>query len=157
MTTVSGDHRLFLLTLWVKAVLGVIQLGTAAAIFAGVAARLPAAATWLFQAELTENPADFIAMHVISLVGLVPGSDLTFYAAYFSAHGALHIAIVAALIWGAGWAHRAAVAVLWIFVVYQMAEWMSVGGPTLLLLTAIDLLVIWITIRDHRRTTLRLS
>lgn len=147
------NHRVFVATLVAKGVLGLIQLMTAVAIFAGLAEKLPTLTKWLFRAELAENPTDFVATHIISLTGVVPTSDLAFYAIYFSAHGALHIAIVIALLYGAAWAHHAAIFVLWAFVAYQMFEWASVGGIALLLLTAIDLAVIYITTREKRRSS----
>ena len=72
---------------------------------------------------------------------------------YFSAHGALHIGVVAALLYGAKWADIAAIGVLAAFVVYQVFEWFSVGGTMLLVLTAIDLAVIYLTVLEMRRKT----
>lgn len=146
-------HRLFIVTLVAKAVLGAVQLLTAFAIYVGLAEKLPALAQWLFKAELAEDPNDFLATYIISLLGISPTSDLTFYTIYFSAHGVLHIAVVIALLNGASWAHYAAIVVLWAFVAYQMFEWAHVGGTALLILTAIDLLVIFITMREHRSKT----
>ena len=151
----SLNHRLFAVTLFAKAALGVLQLATAAAIFAGVAAHLPALVQWLFRAELAEDPSDFLATRALSLAGLIPKSDLAFYTTYFLAHGGLHIAIVVALLYGAPWAYRATVFVLWAFVIYQLFEWLTVGGVALLVLTAIDLTVIFITVREqHSRSQL---
>ena len=144
-------HRLYVVTLVTKAMLGVIQLATAAAIFAGMVDRLPALAKWLFQAELAENPNDFLATKIISLAGLAPASDLGFYSVYFAAHGVLHVGVVIALLYGATWAHRVANAVLWAFVTYQMFEWVTVGGATMLVLSAIDLGIIYLTYRENRR------
>lgn len=146
-------HQIFVVTLAAKAVLGAVQLLTAFAIYFGFAERLPALAQWLFKAELAEDPNDFLATYIVSLIGISPVSDLTFYTVYFSAHGALHIAVVVALLYGASWAHHAAIIVLWAFVAYQMFEWTRIGGTALLILTAIDLLVIYITLREHRRKT----
>lgn len=100
----SLNHRLFAVTLFAKAALGVLQMATAAAIFAGAAERLPALTQWLFRAELVENPNDFLATRAMSLVGVIPTSDMSFYTTYFLAHGGLHIAIVVALLYGAAWA-----------------------------------------------------
>jgi len=63
----------------------------------------------------------------------------------------LHVAVVAALLYGARWADYAAIAVLAAFVIYQVLEWFSVGGAMLLVLTAIDLAVIYLTVVEMRR------
>lgn len=76
-----------------------------------------------------------------------PTSDTAFYSLYFAAHGLLHVAIVAALLWRARWAYHVAVVVLSGFVIYQLFEWFSVGGRMLSMLSAIDLAVIYLTVR----------
>lgn len=149
--TAKTTHLLFVLTLVGKGLLGLIQLATAVALLMGLAQRLPDFAHWLFRAELAEDPKDFFAAKIVSLVAKLPQTDMSFYTIYFAAHGTLHVAVVAALIYGATWADLAALAVLAAFVVYQVIEWFSVGGATLILLTCIDLAVIVLTILEMRR------
>jgi len=144
-------HRIFLLTILAKALLGVVQLATAAALMLGVTQKLPAIIEWIFRAELAEDPKDFVASQIISWAGIIPASDLTFYTVYFAAHGGLHIAIVAALLYGSRWAYHGAIVVLSAFVVYQLFEWFSVGGKMLIILSVIDLAVIYLTVREERR------
>lgn len=145
------NHRLFLLTILGKGLLGVIQLATAVAIQMGLIQALPAIAKWVFKEELADDPKDFLATKIVELAGIIPQSELTFYTVYFAAHGALHVCVVAALLYGARWAYHAAIFVLAAFVVYQMIEWFSVGGAMLLVLTAIDLAVIYLTVLEEKR------
>lgn len=149
----ATSHQLFLLTIVAKGLLGFLQLATAAAILFGATQQLPKFAEWIFRAELSQDPKDFLATKIMSIAGSIPHADLSFYTVYFSAHGALHIGIVAALLYGARWADVAAIAVLAAFVVYQVFEWFSIGGTMLLVLTAIDLAVIYLTILEMRRKT----
>lgn len=79
------------------------------------------------------------------------------YTYYFAAHGLVHITVVAALLSGAHWAHSAATLTLVAFVAYQMFEWINIGGPMLLVLTAIDLIVIVLTLRERQRAQLKTS
>jgi uncharacterized membrane protein len=144
-------HRFFMLTILAKGSLGLVQLGTAVAIFYGVTSRLPSLAQSIIAAELAEDPNDFLAARIMSLVGAIPETDLTFYTYYFAAHGLLHVVVVAALLVGANWAYPSAVVVLIIFVVYQIFEWFTVGGVMLLVLSAIDVLVIYLTLIEWRR------
>ena len=147
----SASHRLYILTLVSKALLGLVQIATAFALVVGVADQAPAFAQWIFKAELAENPTDFLATKVIAMVGIFPQTDLTFYKIYFSAHGLLHIGVVAALLYGANWAYHVGVGVLVAFVIYQTFEWFHVGGVMLIVLTAIDLFVIFLTVLERRR------
>ncbi|MEC7762458.1 MAG: DUF2127 domain-containing protein [Pseudomonadota bacterium] len=144
-------HRLFILTLIAKGGLGLIQIATALALVAGLSDHLPGLVRWMFAAELAEDPNDFIARKLLTLTGNLQHSDLSFYKVYFASHGLLHLGIVAALIYGATWADIAAIAVLVGFVIYQVAEWFTVGGVTLVVLTLIDLAVIWLTVLEVRR------
>lgn len=149
----ATSHQLFLLTIVAKGLRGLLQLATAAAILFGATQQLPKFAEWIFRAELSQEPKDFLAARIMSLAGSIPQADLSFYTVYFSAHGALHIGVVAALLYGAKWADIAAIGVLAAFVVYQGFEWFSVGGTMLLVLTAIDLAVIYLTVLEMRRKT----
>ena len=143
-------HRLFLLTLGAKGVLGAAQLAIAAAILSGLSSEVPRLAHWLVAAELAEDPSDPFARSVIAAADALPGTDLTFYAIYFSLHGLLHAGVVAALIAGAVWAYPATLLVLAGFILYQAVEWFAAGGAMLLVLSAIDAVVIWLTIREWR-------
>ena len=138
-------HQLFMLTILAKGSLGLIQLATASAIFFGFTDRLPSIAQSLIAAELAEDPNDFLAARILTLVRALPETDMTFYTYYFAAHGLLHVVVVAALLIGANWAYPSAIAVLCVFVVYQTFEWVAVGGTMLPVLSAIDLLVIYLT------------
>ncbi len=147
-------RRLFLLTLGAKGALGAVQIAIAAAILSGLSREVPRIAHWMVAAELAEDPSDPFARRVVALANALPGTDLTFYAAYFGLHGLLHAGVVAALISGAFWAYPATVLVLAAFIAYQSVEWAVAGGTMLLVLSAIDAVVIWLTLREwaaHRR------
>lgn len=146
----SFGHWLYLVTLAGKGVLGVVQLAAGAAVLLGITAQMPAITQWLVAAELAEDPSDFLASKIIALGQALQDTDTNFYAVYFLAHGVLHIGIVAALLRRHGWAYPAAIAVLAAFVVYQAVEWALGGGTTLLVLSAVDLLVIWLTLSEWR-------
>ena len=145
-------HRLFIITILAKGFLGLTQLLTSIALYFGGLEKLPVIAQWLVQQELSEDPNDFVATQILAFASIVPTSSSTFYTIYFGLHGLLHVAVVGALLSGVRWANHAAIAVLGLFVVYQLMEWYSIGGKMLLILTAIDLFVIALTYRESRQT-----
>jgi uncharacterized membrane protein len=159
MTNSAGvqglEHRLFLLTVLAKGALGLIQIATAIALLLGIMNRLPAIIQTLIRNEMATDPTDFVANRLLLLLNALPGVDIQFYTIYFAAHGLLHIVVVAALLIGASWAYPAAIAVLAAFVVYQGVEWLAVGGTMLLVLSAIDLVVITLTLLEWRNRRLR--
>lgn len=143
-------HRVFHLILAGKGVLGVAQLAIGLSVALGVLERLPAVAQALVAKELSEDPGDFLAGRILAAVDAFPESQSTFFALYFSAHGLLHVAVVALLLLGRVWAYPFAVLVLAAFIVYQTYEWFSVGGALLPLLSVIDLVVICLTVLEWR-------
>jgi len=80
----------------------------------------------------------------------LPSTNLGFYVIYFAAHGVLHVSVAAALFAGAAWAYPAAILVLGVFVVYQVFEFLAVGGPMLVILSFVDLVVIYLTLIEWR-------
>jgi uncharacterized membrane protein len=151
------NHRLFIATISAKGMLGILQLFAAIVVYLGGFQYLPSFAQWLVLNELAEDPNDYIALKILQLAGTAPATGTTFYTTYFAAHGLLHIAVAAALLSGASWANHIAVVVLVLFVIYQVFEWISVGGFMLIVLTVIDLAVIYLTVREHRNTRRKVS
>ncbi len=143
-------HTLFILTIVGKGLLGLFQLAAAVGVYLGVLDYIPDMVKWVIAQGMAEGPHDVLVAFLLDMLTGVSASQTTFYITYFAAHGALHVAVVAAILWGAQWANKAAVLVLWGFVVFQMVEWLSVGGMLLLVLTAIDLVVIFLTLAENR-------
>jgi len=150
-------HVIFLATIIGKLLLGVIQLAIGALIWLGFAVKIPAFVGWVFHDELLEDPTDLLASWVMTNVGKILSVDLSFYQAYFAAHGLLHVAVAAALLFGSAWAYPATSLTLGAFVVVQLIEWYTVGGSTVLILTAIDVFVIGLTWIEWRTSAKRHS
>lgn len=150
-------HVIFLTTIIGKLLLGVIQLAIGALIWLGFAVKMPAFVGWVFHDELLEDPTDLLASWVMTNVGKILSVDLSFYQAYFAAHGLLHVAVAAALLFGSAWAYPATILTLGAFVVVQLIEWYTVGGSAVLILTAIDVFVIGLTWIEWRTSAKRHS
>ena len=149
-STKSSAHVAFIVMLLGKCVLGLTQIAIAVAIYFGLAEVLPSLIQSFAGAELTEDPKDFIALRAMEIAGLLPSTNLGFYVLYFAAHGVLHVSVAAALFAGAAWAYPAAILVLGVFVVYQIFEYLAVGGPMLVILSFVDLVVIYLTLIEWR-------
>ncbi len=144
-------HKLFLVTLIAKGVIGLGQLSVSASLALGLFDRMPALLQRLASGELAEDPTDFVAGRVLAMLDGLPTAHSDFYAIYFAAHGLLHVAVVAMLLKGWLWAYPTGIVMLVAFIAYQMSEWMAVGGPMLLVLSAVDVLVIALTVIEWRR------
>lgn len=104
----------------------------------------------LTQHELSEDPHDFVARHLLrSAQHLAHGTTL-FAAVYLLSHGLSKLVLVVAVLQGHSWAYPAIIALLGVFIIYQcyrLAYRFSVG---LALLTAFDAFIVWLTWREWR-------
>lgn len=102
--------------------------------------------------ELSEDPHDFIANHVLkSAHDFASGPGRYFAAFYLLSHGIVKIVIIVALFKQKLWAYPWMMAVLGLFVVYQVYRLafikFSIG---LVLLTLFDIFIIWLTWREYQ-------
>lgn len=105
----------------------------------------------LTQHELSEDPHDFVATRLVRAVRHFGHGEKRFAALYLGLHGVVKIVLVAALWRNKLWAYPAMIAVLLGFIGYQIYR-MSLT-PTIFLagLTAIDAVVVWLTLMEYRR------
>jgi uncharacterized membrane protein len=108
-------------------------------------------AHWLTQSELSQDPHDFIANHILKTAHELTGASLVFGAIYLLSHGGVKIFLVAEVLRDRIWAYKALIAVIGLFVVYQVYRMAVKFSVSMLLLTLFDLLVIYLTQKEYRR------
>ena len=109
--------------------------------------------TRLTQHELSEDPHDFIAGHLLRSAHGLTGGAVTFAAVYLLLHGISKIVLVGALLRNKLWAYPWLIAFLLVFIVYQLYR--IILSPTfgLSALTIFDALIVWLTWREWRKQT----
>ena len=107
----------------------------------------------LTQHELSEDPNDFIADHLLGYAHGLTGSAVTFAAVYLLLHGITKIVLVTALLRNQIWAYPWMIGFLLIFIGYQLYR--LVLSPTFELsaLTIFDAFIVWLTWREWRKQT----
>ncbi|HWT39847.1 MAG TPA: DUF2127 domain-containing protein [Dongiaceae bacterium] len=100
--------------------------------------------------ELLEDPHDFIANLLIHGTSNLGKNFLLFGAVYLVIHGAVKLAIFGALVVGAVKVYPWAIGALSILTVYQIVELVIHPGVGLALLTALDIIIIALTVREWR-------
>ncbi|MQA06134.1 MAG: DUF2127 domain-containing protein [Streptosporangiales bacterium] len=105
----------------------------------------------LTQHELSEDPNDFIATHLLHTAQGLTGSAVTFAAAYLLLHGVAKVALVLALLRNKLWAYPLMIVFLLTFIGYQLYR--IALGPTigLIALTLFDTAIVALTYREYRR------
>lgn len=104
----------------------------------------------LTQHELSQDPHDFWAHHLLHLTGNLHNTQ-TFGALYLLTHGVVKLVIVVGLFRRAHWAYYVAFVFLGAFVVYQIYRLSYDPSVGLALLTVFDLFIIWLTWREFLR------
>ena len=107
--------------------------------------------TSLTQHELSEDPNDFLATHVLRTAHGLTGSALLFGAVYLLSHGAVKVILVVALLNNRLWAYPWMIVFLGAFILYQIYRLSFKPSVGLTVLTLFDALVAWLTYREYRK------
>jgi uncharacterized membrane protein len=104
--------------------------------------------TSLTQHELSEDPHDLLATHLLGTAHGLTGAAVLFGAVY---HGLVKVALVAALLNNQRWAYPWTIAFLGVFIGYQLYR-LSLGPSVgLAALTVFDAGIAWLTYREYRK------
>lgn len=143
-------HELFEVSVLLKGAHAVIEcIGglllwlTGNAVIVGLVARLT-------QEELREDRADFIAQHLIIWANGFSLATQHFYAFYLLSHGIVKLALVTGLLMRKLWAYPASLAVMTLFIAYQLYRYSYTHGIGLILLTVFDLVVMWLVWHEYQ-------
>ena len=107
--------------------------------------------TGLTQHELSEDPNDFLATHLLRTAHGLTGSAVLFGAVYLLAHGLVKIILVTALLKNQLWAYPWTIGFLGVFIVYQLYRLSFRPSLGLTALTIFDMVIAWLTYREYRK------
>jgi uncharacterized membrane protein len=105
----------------------------------------------LTRGELSEDPNDLVARYLLHTAYRLTGSAVIFGAIYLLVHGAVKIVLVIALLLNKLWAYPCMIAVLLIFIGYQLYRISLQPSAALAILTAFDALIVTLTWLEYRR------
>jgi uncharacterized membrane protein len=100
--------------------------------------------------ELTEDPHDVVARHLLGAAHPLSGATRSFYAFYLLSHGLIKIVLVAGLLREKLVAYPLSLAALGAFIVYQLYRYSYTHAFGLILLTIFDLFVIVLVWHEWR-------
>jgi len=143
-------HDAFRCGITLKGVDGVLEVVGGALLWLVKPRSMDRLVRWLFQHELSRDPSDFIATHVLHAVGHLTGEGKVFASIYLAAHGIVKIGLVAALWRGKLWAYPLAIGVFSVFDAYQLYRFTHTHSLMLIVLTTIDVAIILLTWREYR-------
>jgi uncharacterized membrane protein len=103
----------------------------------------------LTQHELSEDPHDFLATHLLDAAGSLTSASVRFGAVYLISHGVVKVVLVAALLRNKIWAYPWMIAFLIAFIAYQVYRMTFAFSIGLLALTVFDVFIAWLTYREY--------
>jgi uncharacterized membrane protein len=141
----------FLVGIIGKGLDGLVELAGGILLLALSPATIDRLVAGLTRHELSKDPTDWVATHLVRLAQGLTGSTARFVGVYLLAHGVVKVALVAAVLRDRRWAYPWLIAFLVAFIGYQLYRIAVAPTPGLALLTVFDAVVAWLTWREYRR------
>lgn len=110
---------------------------------------LPQIIAKLTQEELTEDPNDLVANFFLQAAHQLSISSELFAAMYLLSHGIIKIILVVALLKNKLWAYPWSIAVLGIFIAYQLYRFTHTHSLWLIALSVFDVVVLYLIWREY--------
>lgn len=102
------------------------------------------------RAELTEDSRDFVAVHLLHAAQDLSMSSQHFAAFYLLSHGVIKLWLIIGLWRGKLAYYPVAIGVFVLFILYQMYRYSFTHSVLLLLITVVDIVVIWLICLEFR-------
>jgi uncharacterized membrane protein len=146
--------RVFEVGIVLKGLDGVLETIGGLLLLAVTPATINTVVASLTQHELSEDPNDLVATHLLGYAQGLSGTSVTFAALYLLAHGIVKVVLVAALLRNQLWAYPWMIGFLTLFIGYQLYRLILHPALGLGALTVFDAVIVWLTWREWRKQTL---
>ncbi len=143
-------EKLFRVTLIIKGLDGVLEVVGGILLLLVTPAQINSFVRLLTQHELSKDPEELIATYLVHAAGSVTISASLFGAAYLMLHGLVKIALVWAVLRNKLWAYPWMIAFLLFFIAFQVYQLLLEVSWGLVLLTAFDIVMVWLTYHEYR-------
>ena len=142
--------KVFKVSLVIKGLDGVLELVGGILLLLVSPAQIGSLVQSLTQHELSEDPNDLIATTLVRWAGSMTASATLFGAVYLLLHGLVKIVLVWAVLKDQLWAYPWMIAFLLTFIAYQGYKILAHFTWGMVLLTAFDIFIVWLTLREYR-------
>ncbi len=95
--------------------------------------------------ELSRNPHDFVARHLLHATTQLAGNSRHFAGWYLISHGVVKVVLVIALLRNKLWAYPLMIAAIGVFLCYEAYRFTLTHSSWLILLAAFDVIVLTLT------------
>jgi len=144
-------HKSFEIGILLKGIDGILEIIGGILFKSFSPARLDKLIVLLTQHELSEDPKDFIANHLIEWGSTLSISTQNFGALYLISHGAIKLIFVVLLWKRKIWAYPLTIVFLITFIIYQIYRYTISHSMFLIVLTVFDIIMILLTFLEYKR------
>ena len=143
-------HRAFEIGIVLKALNSIIEIAGGIALYLVSTEQIVALVRAATQSELVGDRNDWVATHLLVMAESLSLSSKSFYAFYLLTHGVVKLGLAVGLLARKLWAYPASLAVFVLFIAYQLYRYSYTRSPGLLVLTAFDIIVLWLVWHEWR-------
>lgn len=143
--------RAFRIGLILKALNGIVETAGGIVLLIIKPEQISRWATGLTRAELSRDPHDFIANHILKTAHDLNSGSLLFGAIYLLSHGVVKLVLVIEVMRDRLWAYGALIVTLALFIVYQLYRIIERFSWWMTLLTILDAILIYLTAVEYKR------
>ena len=143
-------HDFFLISIWIKGLVGVIETVAGIALLFVTQQTLAALVVRWTDPELSEDSHDLIATWLRHSAEQWGAGTQTFASVYLLVHGLIKILLVAGLMRKKMWSYPASMWVLGGFIHYQCYRFTVTHSVWLVFLTLLDIVVVFLIFHEYR-------
>jgi uncharacterized membrane protein len=143
-------HRLFQISVLLKGAHAALEFIGGVFLYFISADTITKTVVSLVQEELIDDPNDIVANYLFNAAQQLSVASKTFAAFYLVSHGVVKLFLVAGLLRNKLWAYPASLAVLGLFIFYQMYRFTFTHSLGLIALTVFDLVVVVLIWHEYR-------
>jgi uncharacterized membrane protein len=149
----SRLDKIYEVGLAIKGIDGVLELIGGILILTLNPGTITGVTRFLTESALQANPHNYIAYHIAHVGHSLAAGHNVFAAAFLLTHGLVKVGLVVCLLLNKLWAYPWALALLSLFLVYQIYQLITSPGAGMAFLTVLDILIIALVYREWRQQT----
>ena len=142
-------HQLFEISVLLKGAHALLETVGGVLLYFVSTSTITALVVSLTQEELTQDPGDYVAQHLLQFANGLSVGGKSFAAFYLLSHGVIKLFLVAGLLRNKLWSYPASLGVLGLFILYQVYRYTFTHSIWLVALTFFDLFVMWLVWHEY--------
>jgi uncharacterized membrane protein len=142
--------RAFRITIILKGLDGLLEVVGGIVLLLVSPASIQHLVRFLTAHELAHDPHDFVAQHLLHSANQLTRSATVYGGIYLLSHGVTKVVLIVLVLKDKLWAYPVLIALLLVFIGYQVYRLTYKVTLGLIALTLFDLLVVWLTWREYR-------